>query len=86
MNSQQIDKCEKSCKMGEIERNSTFRKPESILLAQFHNEQESGIPSDGNILHAKAKKADDKMQADEFGAYDGWICRVKNHQSPLHKS
>jgi len=78
MNSQQIDKCGKSCKMREIERKSTFCKPESILLAYYHNDQASGIPTDGNILHARAKKADDKTQADEFGAYDGWICRVKN--------
>jgi hypothetical protein len=67
-------------------RKSTFCKPESILLAEDHNEQTSRFPTDGNILHAKAKKSYDKMQVDEFGVFDGWICRVKNHHSPVYKS
>jgi hypothetical protein len=75
---EQIDKCAKSCKKRKTGRESTFRELESVLLPWYQQARASGIPVDGNISCEKAKKIADRMQADNFAAANGWICRFKD--------
>jgi centromere protein B len=76
---------DKSCKKRKTGRESAFCELDSVRLAWYQQARASGIPIDGNILCEKAKKIADRMQADNFSASNGWICRFKDRHGLVYK-